>query len=101
MKDPKPVIEPENNSEKSTTETEPSKLAKQTIHKDESTNPVEKTSIELPPMKQKCQQKIAQEYTELYASRQLTRNKKPIEKAAAQAIGTNKDHPTKEQSRNK
>jgi hypothetical protein len=51
-------------------------------------------------MKQKCQRKTAQEYTELYASRQSTRNKKPTEKAAAQAIGANKDHPTKDQAQN-
>jgi hypothetical protein len=100
VKDPKPVIEPENNSDKSTTETGPSELAKQTIHKDESTKPVEETSIEPPPMKQKRQRKITQEYTELYASRQSTRNQKPTEKAAAQAIGANKDHPTKEQAQN-
>jgi hypothetical protein len=51
VKDPKPVIEPENNSDKSTTKTRPFKLAKQTIHKDESTKPIEETSIEPPPMK--------------------------------------------------
>jgi hypothetical protein len=83
VKDPKPVIEPENNCDNSTTETGPSELAKQTVHKDESTKPGEETSIEPPPMKQKRQRKMAQEYTELYASRQSTRNKKPTEKAAA------------------
>jgi hypothetical protein len=53
VKDPKPVIELENNSDKSTPETRLSELAKLTIHKNESTKPVEETSIELASMKQK------------------------------------------------
>jgi hypothetical protein len=120
VKDPKPVIESDNNSDsdsdeedsetgitesskladKSTTETGPSELAKQTFPKDESTKPVEETTIEPAPIKQKRQRKTAQEYTELYGSRQSTRNKKPTEKAAAQAVGANEDHPTEEQARN-
>jgi hypothetical protein len=120
VKDSKPVIESDNNSDsdsdeedseteitesskpadKSTTETGPSELAKKTFPKDESTKPVEETTIELAPIKQKRQRKTAQEYTKLYGSRQSTRNKKPTEKAAAQAVGANEDHPTEEQARN-
>jgi transposase InsO family protein len=75
VKDPKPVNESDNNSnsdsdeedseteitesskpaDKSTTETGPSELAKQTFPKDESTKPVEETTIEPAPIKQKHQ----------------------------------------------